>query len=148
MVDILWCSIWRSKYLGKCKVYNVANTRNLMNLQLEMKLLWILGGKKCVEPKTDQQLKTIILLINSYYFFCTILGHCHKLIRSNLDKLKKKHFQALKNVIGNGYLINYGCFYLTLAKWEPTNGGIAFFLLFEHAHCKHGYHMLWQFSMI
>jgi len=67
----------------------------------------------CAGPKTDHQFKTISLLINSYFSFALFWDMCYKLISSNLDNLKKKHFQALKNVIGNGYLIGYGCFYLS-----------------------------------
>jgi len=75
MADIFWCSIWRSKYLGKYKDNNGVDTKNLINLQFELKLLWILGGKKCAGPKTDQELKTIILLINSY-FLLHYFGTC------------------------------------------------------------------------
>jgi len=53
MADMIRCSIWQSKYLGKCKDGNGTDTRNLVNLQLELKLLRILGGKKCAEPISD-----------------------------------------------------------------------------------------------
>jgi len=39
---------------------------------------------------------------------------CHELISFNLDKFKKKHFQTLENVIGNGSVIGNGVFYLML----------------------------------
>jgi len=71
-----------------------------------------------------------LLIINSkliFYsliltFFNVILDMCHKLISSNLDKLKKIKFQAFKNVIGNGSLIGYGGFYLMGCLWLHSMG--------------------------